>query len=79
MKHELTATQMTATLKSMQEAFADDPMPTVPVRIEQLLALKSALIDYTDRLCVAVSEDYGHRSRQDTDRKSTRLNSSHVF
>ena len=50
MKHELTATQMTATLKSMQEAFADDPMPTVPVRIEQLLALKSALIDYTDPL-----------------------------
>lgn len=66
MKHELTATQMTATLKSMQDAFADDPMPTVSVRREQLLALKSALIDYTDRLCVAVSEDYGHRSRQDT-------------
>ncbi|MCW1891227.1 hypothetical protein OK016_27095 [Vibrio chagasii] len=41
-------------------------MPTVPVRIEQLLALKSALIDYTDRLCAAVSENYGHRSRQDT-------------
>ncbi|WP_215402627.1 coniferyl aldehyde dehydrogenase [Vibrio gigantis] len=66
MKHELTATQMTAMLKKMQEAFANDPMPTVPVRIEQLLALKSALIDYTDRLCTAVSEDYGHRSRQDT-------------
>lgn len=66
MKHELTATQMTAMLKKMQEAFANDPMPTVSVRIEQLLALKSALIDYTDRLCAAVSEDYGHRSRQDT-------------
>ncbi len=35
-------------------SFYRDPMPTVPVRIEQLLALKSALIDYTDRFCAAV-------------------------
>ncbi|MCZ8489050.1 hypothetical protein O9992_23655 [Vibrio lentus] len=39
-------------MKTMQEAFADDPMPTVPVRIEQLLALKSALIDYSQTVCV---------------------------
>ncbi|MEZ9836228.1 coniferyl aldehyde dehydrogenase [Vibrio sp. 10N.261.52.C11] len=66
MKYELTPTQMTMTLNNMQGAFAQNPMPAVSVRIEQLLALKSALIDYTDRLCSAVSEDYGHRSRQDT-------------
>lgn len=66
MKYELTPTQMTMTLNNMQGAFAQNPMPAVSERIEQLLALKSALIDYTDRLCSAVSEDYGHRSRQDT-------------
>lgn len=66
MKYDLTPVQMENALSSMKEAFTANPMPNQASRIKKLMGLKSALIEYTDKLCTAVSLDYGHRSQLDT-------------
>ncbi|MFC0058852.1 coniferyl aldehyde dehydrogenase [Vibrio inusitatus] len=50
----------------MKKAFEMDPMPSMESRIEKLTKLRQTLIDYSDRICEAMNQDYGKRSVQDT-------------
>ncbi|GAB7224310.1 coniferyl aldehyde dehydrogenase [Vibrio owensii] len=52
--------------KSMKDAYNSDPMPSLDARVTKLNMLRKALIDFSDRICDAMNQDYGQRSVQDT-------------
>ena len=50
----------------MKDAYNSDPMPSLDARVTKLNMLRKALIDFSDRICDAMNQDYGQRSVQDT-------------
>ncbi|GEM81498.1 aldehyde dehydrogenase [Vibrio superstes NBRC 103154] len=50
----------------MKKAYSLEPMPSMDSRIEKLSRLRKKLIDYSDRFCASMNQDYGQRSVQDT-------------
>lgn len=52
--------------QAQKQAFRQRPMPTASERLAQLDALRRALIKYQDALAQAVSDDFGHRSLDET-------------
>ncbi|CAK2035043.1 coniferyl aldehyde dehydrogenase [Vibrio crassostreae] len=52
--------------KNMKDAYNSDPMPSLDARVTKLNMLRKALIDFSDRICDAMNQDYGQRSVQDT-------------
>ncbi|PSW19358.1 coniferyl-aldehyde dehydrogenase [Photobacterium sanctipauli] len=57
---------MDSTLATQRAAFQAAPLPSLEQRILQLKALKQAIKQHKEALCVALEEDYGKRSHQDT-------------
>lgn len=49
-----------------KQAFRQRPMPTASERLAQLESLRRALIKHQDALAEAVSDDFGHRSLDET-------------
>jgi coniferyl-aldehyde dehydrogenase len=52
--------------QAQKQAFRQRPMPTASERLANLEALRRALIKYQDELAQAVSDDFGHRSLDET-------------
>ncbi len=52
--------------KTQKKAFAENPFPNEKLRKQQLKALKSALLQYKDKLVKAISADFGHRSHDES-------------
>ncbi|MCD6061202.1 MAG: coniferyl-aldehyde dehydrogenase, partial [Moraxellaceae bacterium] len=52
--------------QTQKQAFRQRPMPTASERLANLEALRRALIKYQDELAQAVSDDFGHRSLDET-------------
>lgn len=55
---------------AQRRAFAADPMPSAERRRADLSRLEAALVRHQDTLCEAIARDFGHRSHDETDRKS---------
>jgi coniferyl-aldehyde dehydrogenase len=53
-------------LQIQQDAFRRQPFPSEKLRITQLKALKIALLKHKDKLIKAISADFGHRSKDET-------------
>lgn len=53
-------------LQAQQHAFRAQPAPTYQYRVQQLNALKAALLTFTPALVNALNSDYGSRSKDDT-------------
>lgn len=51
---------------AQKQAFRRHPMPSASERLAQLEGLKRALIKYQDALAQAASDDFGHRSHEET-------------
>lgn len=52
--------------QAQKQAFRQRPMPSAAERLSHLASLKRALIKYQDELAQAVSDDFGHRSQDET-------------
>ncbi|MDI1301447.1 MAG: coniferyl aldehyde dehydrogenase [bacterium] len=52
--------------KVQKQAFRQHPMPSADERIAQLTSLKRVLAKYQDELAQAASDDFGHRSHDET-------------
>ncbi len=61
-----TSIELQRIFSAQKAAFVDRPMPEHGHRLEKLAALKNCLLRGRDEICLAVSEDFGHRSRMDT-------------
>ncbi|ODA33914.1 coniferyl-aldehyde dehydrogenase [Veronia pacifica] len=59
-------TELLKALDIQRNAFSKHTYPTYEERIKDLKALKNAILKHQDAFCAAVSEDYGHRSVDDT-------------
>ncbi|MGL5390357.1 MAG: coniferyl aldehyde dehydrogenase [Shewanella sp.] len=67
MATHLPATRaLSALLLEQRSAYLAHPNPDYPSRVQQLQQLKSALLRYKTPLVKALSEDYGHRSEDDS-------------
>ncbi|WP_349921576.1 coniferyl aldehyde dehydrogenase [Aeromonas veronii] len=53
-------------LLRLKQAYQADPMPSLDSRKDQLLRLKQALLAHKQRLCQALTRDYGQRSAHDS-------------
>lgn len=53
-------------LSLLQEAFSVEPYPDLAIRQDRLLRLKSSLKKHYPQLLLAMSEDFGGRSRQES-------------
>ncbi|MEC8428299.1 MAG: coniferyl aldehyde dehydrogenase, partial [Pseudomonadota bacterium] len=53
-------------LAAQKSCFLKTPMPSAGHRIDALNKLKSAIIDYSDRIVDSVSRDFGNRSESET-------------
>lgn len=56
----------TALLQLQQQAFKANPIPTLEQRQNKLNALRQQLIAYKQKLAQAISQDFGHRSQDET-------------
>ncbi|HEU0043685.1 coniferyl aldehyde dehydrogenase [Sphingomonas sp.] len=54
---------MTATLAAQRAAFTEELPVTMAVRRDRLKRARAMITDHTARFCDALSEDFGHRSR----------------
>jgi coniferyl-aldehyde dehydrogenase len=52
--------------KAQKQAFRQHPMPSADERIANLASFKRVLIKYQDELAQAASDDFGHRSQDET-------------
>lgn len=57
---------MQRVFQSQRSAYNLRPMPSAAERIAQLTRLRSVIIKYQDDLADAVSQDFGHRSKDET-------------
>lgn len=51
---------------SLKQQFSQNPYPNVAQRVQWLQALEQAVRHYNDKLCHALSIDFGHRSMDET-------------
>jgi len=58
--------QVAEILNKQKEAFLSAPFPSESFRIQQLKALKKALLKHKNKLVKAVSADFGHRSEDES-------------
>ena len=58
--------QLQRCLAAQRQAYFDDPVPSYAQRRQDLLALERFVRDHTEAICAAISADYGHRSRHET-------------
>lgn len=52
--------------QAQKQAFRQRPMPTAAERLSNLSSLRRVLVKYQDELAQAVSDDFGHRSLDET-------------
>ena len=60
------AADLSRILDAQRAAFRANPMPSADERIDHLKRLSSVLVAQKDRLAQALSEDFGHRSKDET-------------
>ena len=53
-------------LSNQQQAFFQQPYPSLATRRRRLQALRRFVVDHREAICTAIAEDYGHRSRHET-------------
>lgn len=53
-------------LSNQQQAFFQQPYPSLATRRRRLQALRRFVLDHREAICTAIAEDYGHRSRHET-------------
>ncbi len=58
--------ELARVFEAQKAAFKLRPMPTADERIAHLAQLKKVLIKYQDELAQAASDDFGHRSQDET-------------
>ncbi|MEM9212506.1 MAG: coniferyl aldehyde dehydrogenase [Pseudomonadota bacterium] len=61
------STDMNALLADQKKAFNQTPFPSLSSRRSDLKKLKNTILKYRDDCISAASEDFGHRSRYDTE------------
>ena len=54
---------MIATLRTQRAAFTDELPVSMATRTDRLKRVRAMITDHADRFCDALSEDFGHRSR----------------
>ena len=52
--------------QGQKQAYRQRPMPTAAERLSNLAALRRAFVKHQDTLAQAVSDDFGHRSQDET-------------
>ncbi|HLT37525.1 MAG TPA: coniferyl aldehyde dehydrogenase [Enhygromyxa sp.] len=62
----ITEDQLQATLERMRAAFLREGPPSLRQRREHLDKLRAMVVDNQDRICAAISEDFGNRSPQES-------------
>ncbi|MBV1919533.1 MAG: coniferyl aldehyde dehydrogenase [Pseudomonadales bacterium] len=60
-KEPTEAVKLSAILKAQREAYQKDPVPSLKQRIQSLKALKQSLLTHHDRICAALTQDFGTR------------------
>lgn len=60
-------TPLEQALATQRAAYRAAPVPTEAERRRDLQALRRFVIDHRDAICEAISRDYGHRSRHETE------------
>lgn len=58
--------ELPSLLQAQQVAFATDPMPSLKTRRGWLKTLRSLVVSEQDALAKSVSQDFGHRSQEET-------------
>ncbi|QYJ86875.1 coniferyl aldehyde dehydrogenase [Shewanella mesophila] len=58
--------QLQQTLAKQKASYRQQPAPTLDERKRQLQALKTALLAHQEAIITALSQDYGHRSKDDS-------------
>lgn len=54
-------------LDAQRNAFVAEPMPTLAVRRDRVERIRAMTVRHADDLAAAISQDFGHRARQETD------------
>ena len=63
---EQQISQLVPVFNKQKQAYQKQPYPSLDERINDLLALKKALLSYEQRIIEAISDDFGGRSADDT-------------